>query len=230
MEGAATCFFAFVGFDTIACVGEMLRFREQRVIPPFVWGVALYTSFESRSTVLGKALFTAHLLPHTCGQDAISSYERVIPARRTLSYFDLMLRKETKTSLKMKKKKNMKNFGGGNSSAAKCPPPNWKVGCSIHSHWVNCRSAPWARAFTSTAPARSTIQASACRYLPSTKLTKKRKLLSLLLSEVNLCGFDNLLRVLSDYIIRAVTTYIKLQEQIQEFPQYFSLEIIRCWY
>jgi len=32
---------------------------------------------------------------------------------------------------------------------------------------VNCRSAPWARVFTSTAPARSTIQASACRQLPS---------------------------------------------------------------
>jgi len=112
MEGAATCFFAFVGFDTIACVGEMLRFREQRVIPPFVWGVALYTSFESRSTVLGKALFTAHLLPHTCGQDAISSYERVIPARRTLSYFDLMLRKETKNfSENEKEKKHEKLWG-----------------------------------------------------------------------------------------------------------------------
>jgi len=34
------------------------------------------------------------------------------------------------------------------------PLPNWKVGCSIHSHWVNCRNAPWARAFTSTAPAK----------------------------------------------------------------------------
>ena len=56
---------------------------------------------------------------------------------------------------------------GGNSSVVKCLPLNWKVACSIHDHWVNCRSAPWARAFTSTAPARSTIQASACRQLPS---------------------------------------------------------------
>jgi len=63
---------------------------------------------------------------------------------------------------------------GGNSSVVKCPPPNWKVGCSIHIHWVNCRNAPWARAFTSTAPVRSTIQVSACRHLPSPKLTKKR--------------------------------------------------------
>jgi len=45
----------------------------------------------------------------------------------------------------------------GNSSVVNFPPLSWKVGCSIHSHWVNCRSAPWARAFTSTAPARSTI-------------------------------------------------------------------------
>jgi len=31
-------------------------------------------------------------------------------------------------------------------------------------HWVNCRSAPWARAFTSTAPAGSKFQAAACRH------------------------------------------------------------------
>jgi len=40
-----------------------------------------------------------------------------------------------------------------------------KVGCSIPSYWVNRRCAPWARAFTSTAPARNTIQAQACRQL-----------------------------------------------------------------
>ena len=63
---------------------------------------------------------------------------------------------------------------GGNSTVFQCPPPNWKVGCSIRSHWVNCRSAPWARAFTSTTPARSTFQASACRQLPSPKTQKKK--------------------------------------------------------
>jgi len=38
---------------------------------------------------------------------------------------------------------------------------------------VNLRSAPWARAFTSTARAKNTIQASACRQLPSPRFTKK---------------------------------------------------------
>ena len=70
------------------------------------------------------------------------------------------------------KKLTSVNVGGGNSSVVKCPPPNWKVGCSIHSHWVNFRSAPWARAFTSTSPTRSTIQASACRQQSLPKLTK----------------------------------------------------------
>ena len=55
----------------------------------------------------------------------------------------------------------------------KCLPINWNIGCLIHDHWVNCCSAAWVRAFTSTAPARSTIQASACRQLPSLKFTKK---------------------------------------------------------
>ena len=53
-----------------------------------------------------------------------------------------------------------------------CPPLNWKVGCSIHGHRVNCCSAPWARAFTATAPARSTIQSSDCRQLSSPKYYK----------------------------------------------------------
>ena len=57
----------------------------------------------------------------------------------------------------------------GISSVVKCPPPSWKVRCSIHIHWVNCRRAPWARTFPSTAPARSTIQAKACRQLPTQK-------------------------------------------------------------
>jgi len=29
-------------------------------------------------------------------------------------------------------------------------PPSWKVGCMFHSHWMTCRSAFLARAFTST--------------------------------------------------------------------------------
>jgi len=49
--------------------------------------------------------------------------------------------------------------GGGNGSVVMCPPLNWKIGCWIHGHWVNCRSAPCARAFTSTVPGRGTIQA-----------------------------------------------------------------------
>jgi len=39
---------------------------------------------------------------------------------------------------------------------------------------VNFRSACWARAFTSTALARSTIQASACRQLPLPKSKKEK--------------------------------------------------------
>jgi len=36
----------------------------------------------------------------------------------------------------------------GTSSVVKCPPLNCKVGCSMHVHWVNCRSTPWAKVFT----------------------------------------------------------------------------------
>jgi len=62
---------------------------------------------------------------------------------------------------------------GDNSSVVKCPPLNWEGQVSVQCHWVNCRSASWARAFTSTASARSTIQASVCRQFSSPKLTKK---------------------------------------------------------
>ena len=31
-------------------------------------------------------------------------------------------------------------------------PPSVTPLCSIHGHWMNCRSAPWARAFTTIAP------------------------------------------------------------------------------
>ena len=43
----------------------------------------------------------------------------------------------------------------------------WKVKgeCSIHGHWVTCRSASWARAFTANALTNSIIQASDCRQL-----------------------------------------------------------------
>ena len=43
-------------------------------------------------------------------------------------------------------------------------PFNWKVGCSAHGHCVNGRNAPWARAFTSTAPASRFRCASNCRH------------------------------------------------------------------
>ena len=63
--------------------------------------------------------------------------------------------------------------GSVNSSVVKCPPLNWKFRCSIHDLWVHCRSDPWARAFTSTAPAKSTIQVSTCPQSLSSKSWKK---------------------------------------------------------
>jgi len=53
------------------------------------------------------------------------------------------------------------------SSVVECLPLNWKVGCSIHDHWVNRRSAPWATAFTSTTPTKSIKlrPASNCRWM-----------------------------------------------------------------
>jgi len=46
---------------------------------------------------------------------------------------------------------------GVRSSVVKCPPLNWKVGCSIHSHWVKCRSTPWASVLTQNRPGRGHI-------------------------------------------------------------------------
>jgi len=46
-------------------------------------------------------------------------------------------------------------FGGDNWVKSVFTSHNCKVGCSTHGHWVNRRSASWARAFTSTAPAES---------------------------------------------------------------------------
>jgi len=45
----------------------------------------------------------------------------------------------------------------GDSTAVGCPPLNRRVRCSIHRHWVNRRSAPLARATTSSASAKSKI-------------------------------------------------------------------------
>ena len=39
-----------------------------------------------------------------------------------------------------------------------CPPPNWKVGRSIRGPGVARRSAPWAREFTATAPAKASFR------------------------------------------------------------------------
>jgi len=44
-------------------------------------------------------------------------------------------------------------------SVVECPLLNWKFVCSIYGHGVNRRNAPWARAFTSTSPARTKFQA-----------------------------------------------------------------------
>ena len=117
---------------------------------------------------------------------SLNAAERQRSVNKTLWFtyaFRLLLHSEVTVWLDLKwelhesslsKRSNYESNGTFlDSSVAKCPPFNWKVACSIHSHWVNCRSAPWARAFTSTAPARSTIQASACRELPSPKLTTK---------------------------------------------------------
>ena len=55
------------------------------------------------------------------------------------------------------------------SSVVECPPPNWKIVWSIHGHRLTSRSAPWTRAFTATAPTKSSIQASACSQLSLNK-------------------------------------------------------------
>ena len=54
----------------------------------------------------------------------------------------------------------------------KCPLLNWKVWCSIHGHWVNCRSTPWARVFTQNRPGRGQISGFG---LPLTAVTKNKK-------------------------------------------------------
>jgi len=68
---------------------------------------------------------------------------------------------------------SISSYWGTNSSVVKCLPLNQKVGCSVHGHWVNCRSAPLARAFTLAASTRIKIQALACHQLLSPKLTTK---------------------------------------------------------
>ena len=44
------------------------------------------------------------------------------------------------------------------SLVVECPPPNWKVGCLMHCHWMTYCSAPCVRAFTPTAPTKNIIQ------------------------------------------------------------------------
>jgi len=60
----------------------------------------------------------------------------------------------------------------GINSVVKCPPLNWKLGCSIHGHWVNFRSTPWARMFTQNRPGRGQISGFG---LPLTAVTKNLK-------------------------------------------------------
>jgi len=50
------------------------------------------------------------------------------------------------------------------------------VSASQLKDWVFRRRAPWASAFTSTAQARSKIQGSTCRQLPSPKPNEKKTL------------------------------------------------------
>jgi len=45
----------------------------------------------------------------------------------------------------------------GDNWVQECTPLNWKVGCSIHGHWVNHRSTAWARAFTPNCPGKKQI-------------------------------------------------------------------------
>jgi len=66
-----------------------------------------------------------------------------------------------------------KYAGSGDRSVVLCPPLNWKVGCSIHGHWVNRRSAPWATSFNSSAAARREFRlrsAADCRHQNQMKI------------------------------------------------------------
>ena len=60
----------------------------------------------------------------------------------------------------------------GTSSVVKYPLLNWKVGWSIHGHWVNCRSTPCARVFTQNRLCRGQISGFG---LPLTAVTKNNK-------------------------------------------------------
>jgi len=60
----------------------------------------------------------------------------------------------------------------GTSSVVKYPLLNWKVGWSIHGHWVNCRSTSCARVFTQNRLCRGQISGSG---LPLTAVTKNNK-------------------------------------------------------
>ena len=66
----------------------------------------------------------------------------------------------------------------------KCPSPNWKVGCLVQGRWGNCCTAPWARTFTSIAPARGKFQPPACGLTAVTNNQIKKNFWRLLLNRM----------------------------------------------
>ena len=60
-------------------------------------------------------------------------------ATRVMTFLDIYRWHNVDSSIRIIR---WKHWGG------KCPPLNWKIGCSIHGHLMKCRSAPWVRAFT----------------------------------------------------------------------------------
>ena len=103
------------------------------------------------------------------------------------------------------------------SSVTECPSLNWKVGCSIHDHRVTHSSAPSVRSFTTTAPAKGIIQASACHQLSLINLS--HCILLILTSLQSLfalpCQYDR---------IRSSGTFSHIH---QNFQSYRSES---CWY
>jgi len=92
-----------------------------------------------------------------------SSFEALLIDLKTLSKRQKYIHSYTKRKLT--------GVWGGTSSVVKCPPLNCKVGCSIHGHWVNGRSTPWARVFTKNRPVSGQISGFG---LPLTAVIKNR--------------------------------------------------------